>query len=130
MKYMDDPMKFGPIARDQIPFLGGILDRINIGPIKVSGGWRDARRPQWTAKEDWSFLMNVLNHRKIDRETFDKLVKKRIGGKLLGRFPFLRSFLGETTAKLDGFLEGDFQTDIIFALLIIFLKKQLEEEER
>jgi hypothetical protein len=131
MEYMNDPMKFGPIARDQIPFFGGILDRINIGPIKVSGGWRDSRRPQWTAKEDWLFLMNCMEHRRINPGQFEKLVAKRIGGRLLGELPLwkIKGILGEATAKLDAFMEGDFTTTIIYALLAILIKKLAEEEE-
>jgi hypothetical protein len=131
MGYLNDPMKLGPIARDQIPFLGGILDRINIGPIKVSGGWRDSRRAQWTAKEDWLFLMNCMEHRRISPEQFEKLVAERIGGKFFGKLPLgkIKMILGEATAKLDAFMEGDFTTTIIYALLAILIKKLAEEEE-
>ncbi len=131
MEYMNDPMKVGPIARDQIPFLGGILDRINIGPIKVSGGWRDSKRPQWTAKEDWLFLMNCMEHRRINSKQFEELVAKRVGGRVLGKLPLwkFKGILGEATAKLDAFMEGDFTTTIIYALLAILIKKLAEEEE-
>ena len=128
LKYMDDPTKFGPFVRDQIPLLGGIVDRIG----KVSGGWRDARRPQWTAKEDWAFLMGALNQRKINNKKFNELINTRIGGRVLGRIPMpglLKSLLAENSAKLDVFLEGEFTTSLILAIIMVFLKEQMKEEE-